>query len=212
MAKVRTMAEPDDASPQEDEPTRRCVVTGERGGKAGLIRFVRAPDGAVVPDLAERLPGRGLWVAADPAILAEAARKGRFARAARQPVAVDPGLVARVTSLLQARCVELLGLARRAGLVTSGRNQVEPLLAKGGAALLLQAQDGSVAEMDRVAAKAPAVPCHRLLAGSVLGQALGRGTATVHVALAPGRLTATLETTLRRYAPFAAFEDDKEQG
>ena len=29
-----------------------------------LIRFVRAPDGTVVPDLRRRLPGRGVWVLA----------------------------------------------------------------------------------------------------------------------------------------------------
>ena len=27
-----------------------------------LIRFVRGPDGQIVPDLARRLPGRGVWV------------------------------------------------------------------------------------------------------------------------------------------------------
>ena len=31
-----------------------------------LIRFVVAPDGAVVPDLKRRLPGRGVWVTATP--------------------------------------------------------------------------------------------------------------------------------------------------
>jgi len=48
-----------------ETPERRCIVTGEVQPKAGLIRFVAGPDGEVVPDLAEKLPGRGFWVVAD---------------------------------------------------------------------------------------------------------------------------------------------------
>ncbi len=41
--------------------TTICTVTGS---PADLIRFVVDPDGAVVPDVAGRLPGRGMWVSA----------------------------------------------------------------------------------------------------------------------------------------------------
>jgi len=54
---------------------RRDIVSGEVLGEARLIRFVAGPDGAVVPDLARKLPGRGLWVAADRASVATAAKK-----------------------------------------------------------------------------------------------------------------------------------------
>jgi len=43
---------------------RRCIVTGEVMPDSRLIRFVAAPDGQVVPDVAAKLPGRGLWVTA----------------------------------------------------------------------------------------------------------------------------------------------------
>src|SRR5262245_49866116 len=75
-----------------DEPERRCIVTRATGPKAGLIRFVVGPDDGIVPDLAERLPGRGLWVAADRKTLDVAAAKGHFARAAKTKVRVAPGL------------------------------------------------------------------------------------------------------------------------
>ena len=78
-----------------DEPERRCIVTRASGPKAGLIRFVAAPDGEIVPDLAGRLPGRGIWVSADAAVLRQAARKGHFARAAKRQVRVPPDLVER---------------------------------------------------------------------------------------------------------------------
>ncbi|NBT33389.1 MAG: DUF448 domain-containing protein, partial [Rhodobacteraceae bacterium] len=40
------------------DPERRCIVTGEVQPKQGLIRFVVGPDGTVVPDIMEKLPGR----------------------------------------------------------------------------------------------------------------------------------------------------------
>ena len=46
------------------ESERRCLVTRESGPRGGLVRFAVGPDGAVVPDVDERLPGRGLWVGA----------------------------------------------------------------------------------------------------------------------------------------------------
>ena len=79
-----------------DGPERRCIVTGDVQPKAGLLRFVLSPDGTVVPDLAEKLPGRGIWVSADRDILAKAAARGLFARAAKAPAQVPADLVDQV--------------------------------------------------------------------------------------------------------------------
>ena len=40
---------------ERDGPERRCIATGDSGETGGLLRFVVGPEGAVVPDLAERL-------------------------------------------------------------------------------------------------------------------------------------------------------------
>ena len=48
-----------------DEPERKCIVSGESQPKGGLIRFVVGPEGVVVPDVTGKLPGRGMYVAAD---------------------------------------------------------------------------------------------------------------------------------------------------
>ena len=69
--------------PKTDEPERRCIATGESAPKAGLIRFVVGPDGGIVPDLGERLPGRGIWVGADRDALQKAVDRKLFARAAK---------------------------------------------------------------------------------------------------------------------------------
>jgi len=48
-----------------------------------LLRFVVGPDGAIVPDIEARLPGRGLWLTPRRDIVERALTKRIFARAAR---------------------------------------------------------------------------------------------------------------------------------
>ena len=136
------------------EPERRCIVTRESRPKAGLIRFVAGPDGEIVPDVAGRLPGRGIWVSADAAALRQAAGKGLFARAAEAPVRVPADLAERVEALLAQRLVEPIALARKAGQAVAGLEKTKAALVSGEAALLVQAADGSARE--RAALRPPA--------------------------------------------------------
>lgn len=53
-----------DEDEPETGPLRRCVVTRESLPKERMIRFVLGPDRQVVPDLAAKLPGRGMWLSA----------------------------------------------------------------------------------------------------------------------------------------------------
>jgi len=55
-----------DGTDEEPEtgPVRRCVVTRERLPKEQMFRFVVGPDRALIPDLAGKLPGRGIWLSA----------------------------------------------------------------------------------------------------------------------------------------------------
>ena len=94
---------------------RRDIVTGEVMAEARLIRFVAGPGGTVAPDLARKLPGRGLWVAADRASVERAAVKGLFARAAKAPLTAPRDLADTVESLLLLRLLAALGLARKSG-------------------------------------------------------------------------------------------------
>src|SRR3954451_13743567 len=103
---------------------RRDIVSGDVMDEDRLIRFAAAPDGAVVPDLARKLPGRGLWVAADRASVATAAKKGLFARAAKAQIKAPADLADQVERLLKSRLLSGLGLAKRAGDLTSGFEKV----------------------------------------------------------------------------------------
>src|SRR5205809_5522732 len=132
------------AAPAEVSPAqRRCIVTGEVRDRGSLLRFVVGPDGAIVPDVAARLPGRGLWLTSRRDIVDRAVAKRLFARAARRPVVAPAGLADRIESLLARRCCDALGLARRAGLAVAGVERVSEAANRGRAALLLFALDGA---------------------------------------------------------------------
>jgi predicted RNA-binding protein YlxR (DUF448 family) len=132
-----------DAAALDPERERRDIVSGETAPEARLIRFVAGPDGAVVPDLSRRLPGRGLWVAASRAAVETAARKNLFARAAKAPLTAPASLADQVETLLEKRLLAGLGLARKAGELTFGFAKVIAQVAAGRAALLIEAADGA---------------------------------------------------------------------
>jgi hypothetical protein len=191
------------AGPEADqdigETERRCFVTGEVRPKGELIRFVVDPEGRIVPDVAARLPGRGLWLTARRDIVARAVAKRLFARAARASVTVDEGLADRVETLLAAQCCSLLGLARRAGQAVAGFVKVRTLAAAGGAAVLVEAADGGADARGRLEALAPGAAVVDSLTCAELSAALGREH-VVHAALQPGRLA-------RRFVEAAARLD-----
>jgi predicted RNA-binding protein YlxR (DUF448 family) len=166
---------------------RRCIASGESKPREALLRFVVGPDGALVPDLGESLPGRGLWVSAERAALTKACDRGLFARAARRPIAVAPDLIDEVEGQLTARALDLLGLARRAGGLVTGFDQVRRTLAAGRAAVLIEASDGARHGRARLGALARDIPVIAHFDGAALSRSVGRDN-VVHAALAPGRL------------------------
>lgn len=122
---------------------RRCLVTGEVQPKAGLIRFVLGPDSMVVPDLAEKLPGRGFWLTADRVVIERAVAKGLFSRGAKAPAKPPEGLVELLEAGLARRVVDLVSLGRKSGRAVAGFEKVKDWLAAGRVKVLLQASDGS---------------------------------------------------------------------
>ncbi|MCE5973235.1 RNA-binding protein [Sinirhodobacter sp. WL0062] len=170
-----------------DVPERRCIVTGDVQPKAGLVRFVLGPDGVIYPDLAEKLPGRGIWVTAERSAIDKAAAKGLFARAAKAPAKVPENLADMVEAGLAHRVVELISLVRKSGRAVVGFEKVKGWLAEGRARVLFQASDGS----DRGKGKLWTPEGGRwfgCLTSSELGLAFGRDHA-IHGALAAGGLT-----------------------
>ncbi len=183
----------------KDTQDRRCIVSGDSGAKSGLIRFVVDPTGQIVPDIAAKLPGRGIWVSADKAALARAIKKNLFARAARQPVKIPDTFMAEVEGLLVKRVVALLSLARKSGDAITGFEKVKEAVVSGSVAVLLQARDGSRAQMAKIRppeGKNSYISC---LFGRELGLAFGREN-VIHAALAAGGLTKRIVEDASRLA------------
>ena len=170
-----------------DAPERRCIATGTSGPKSGLIRFAISPDGTVTPDLAERLPGRGIWVSADARALQKAIDRNLFARAARKAVKVPPDLAEMVRQGLQKRLVELISVARKAGQAIAGLEKVKAALETGTATMLLQASDGSEREKSRLRSPDGQDAYFDGLSADQLGLAFGRDR-VIHAALIGGGL------------------------
>ncbi|HEY3947423.1 RNA-binding protein [Phenylobacterium sp.] len=188
MARSEPKAGP--ATLAEANRERRDIVSGQVMDEAGLIRFVAGPDGAVTPDLARKLPGRGLWVAADRASVAAAAGKGLFARAAKAKVSAAADLADQVQSLLQRRLLSGLGLARKAGDLTSGFEKVAAALDAGKAAWLIEASDGAPDGRRKLLGKtrkrSPPTPVFGVFSAEELGLALGAEN-VIHTAFLAGR-------------------------
>jgi predicted RNA-binding protein YlxR (DUF448 family) len=108
-----------------DDGVRSCALTRVRRPKDELIRFVLGPDGAIVPDLKEKLPGRGVWLTADQDIVAKAAKRNVFARALKTEAKVPEGLAGLVDRLLGDAALSALGLANKAGEAVFGHAKVE---------------------------------------------------------------------------------------
>lgn len=175
------------AKDRAEGPMRTCIATGTERPKSDLIRFVVGPDDRVVPDLLGRLPGRGIYVVPERAALERAEAKRLFSRAARRPVTPPEGLAAEIEAQLARRVVELISLARKAGLAVAGYERVKDWLAKGEAKVLLQARDGS----ERGKSKLSTPEGGRWigwLSADELGLAFGRQT-VIHAALGAGGLT-----------------------
>ncbi len=170
-----------------DGPDRKCIATGEVQPKYGLIRFVVGPDNQIYPDILGKLPGRGIYVAADRAAIEQAVNKKLFTRAAKMQVTVQDDLVEEVEKQLARRVVDLISLQRKGGRAVAGYEKVKSWLQNEEAEVLIQATDGS--ERGKTKLSTPHYGQYiGWLTADELGLAFGRQT-VIHGALASGGLT-----------------------
>jgi predicted RNA-binding protein YlxR (DUF448 family) len=188
-----------------DGRSRRCVASGAVKPEGALIRFARAPDGVLTPDLGARLPGRGVWVSADRKSLAAALRRDAFSRAFDAPTTAPAHLADLVEALLAERCRGVLGMARRAGALQVGAENVATALRSGGVSWLIEARDGARDGRERLlalaAATGAAIAVTGLLSGDELGMALGRDR-VVHASLSKGGFADRWASEAHRLAGF----------
>ncbi len=170
-----------DRGPAEanDGRARFCLATGEAKPIGEMIRYVVAPDGSIVPDIAHKLPGRGAWVSANREALRIAIERKSFARAFRGKGVADADLPELVERLLQRTALDALSMANKAGQVVTGFETVKAALSRASVAILVHASDAGAdgtAEARRhgEAANGEKPAIIRLFSGEQLDLALGR--------------------------------------
>lgn len=135
-----------------DGPLRLCALSRVQKSPDELIRFVLGPDGVVAPDLARRLPGRGVWVDARRKSIAAAVQRQVFARSLKQAVSTPDNLPTLIERLMVRRLGEAVSIANKAGLLVTGFGKVDELITRGQAVVLLHAADAAedgAAKLDR---------------------------------------------------------------
>lgn len=196
---------PTDGITEDDDsgPTRRCILTGVRCAPDDLIRLIQAPDGAVVADLAYKLPGRGAWVTPRRPLVEAAVRtgklKGMLARSWRTDAAKISGLDALIglidTGLLR-RVHDRLGLEKRASNIILGFDAIRDGLIKGKVVALLHASDAAADGRSKLSGKCEAedLPC--ALSRDEMSLALGRDN-VVHAGVTDPGAASRLAGALR---------------
>jgi uncharacterized protein len=195
-------------------PLRLCAVSRSPRPVDDLIRFVLGPEGSIVPDLARRLPGRGVWVDARRDRVEAAVRQRAFARSLRRPAFAAEDLASQVEGLMARRLAEAISLARKAGLLVVGFAQVDALIERGRAVLLIHAADAGKDGAAKLSRKFEGLlGCGRAtqaivtdLTGQQLDLAIGRSN-VVHAAASAGGASQRIQREagrLRRYRSAAS--------
>jgi uncharacterized protein len=218
--------------PEDDQPgktdgatLRLCAVSRVERSIVGLIRFVVSPDGHITPDLACRLPGRGVWVTATRDAVTQAVNRNAFAKSLKRPVTIPEDLAGLIERLLATRARQSLSIANKAGLIATGFMKVTEALEGGNAVALIAASDGAPDGIGKLERKFRAIHSAKLEAGASLAPpdaliikeftggeldlAFGRSN-VIHGSLAPGAQSRTVlndSLRLRRFRSNTVLEE-----
>jgi uncharacterized protein len=194
------------AASKKAAPERRCILTGEHGDRAALIRLAISPDGLVMPDVQARAPGRGA--------LAKGKLKGALARAFKGAGLMIPDdLPHLIASAFRRIVLAQLGMAAKAGALISGADKIDMAARSGQVRALYHAADSAedgrrkrdqswrVGEDAEGSGQAGMIlPLDR----AALGEALGRETA-VHLAIIEAGWADRIATLLWRWHRYASW-------
>jgi len=191
----------------KSRPLRTCLGCRSAFDQRELARYVLAPDDRVLVDYRQKLPGRGAYSCVSIECVTKACRQRQFDRAFKRsgvtPAAEE--LLAQLQAQLQSRVESLIGMARKAGQLSGGSQQVlAELDGDTTIGLVIVAGDISTGVLEKVARKAQFqhLQTCRLLDKERLGQLVGRAERSV-LAIRRGELCDNLKHELRRYEQIA---------
>lgn len=187
------------------EPQRSCLGCRTARDKSDLLRFVLSPEREIVPDLLNKLPGRGAYICRTGECLLSAISRKQFNRAFKGEVATvsAEGLHADIVHAAEERVASYLALANKAGQVISGTDMVIEALRKQQIGIVFFARDVSadIGDKIRQVATRAGVEQVELLDKDRLGQLLGKGLRS-SAAIAKGGFAETVIKELRKYRNF----------
>ena len=180
---------------------RRCFVSRKSHPSCDLVRFVVAPDKSIVPDLAERLPGRGFWLLASREVVNTACSKNLFAKATGCAVTVMDNLADNIESQLSQRCLDWLGMARRSGDAVAGYEKVKSFIKGNIDPIILCASDAADGSQSTLIEETHDASVINIFSSSELGKIFGRQK-TMFVALRQRSLASRMMIETRRLEGF----------
>ncbi|MEE4254366.1 MAG: DUF448 domain-containing protein [Desulfuromusa sp.] len=187
----------------EKGPQRTCIACRQAEDKKKLVRYVVAPDGTVLVDYRQRLPGRGAYTCVSKECLVSAVKRHSFQRCFKgQCNAVDAEeLLLQLTRAVEQKIASLIGMARKSRQFIAGSNAVYEALKKGSSlALIIVANDISATiknKIESLALKKNIYTAH-LFAKDSIGQMLGKEERSV-MAVQTGLLADSLLNELHMY-------------
>lgn len=189
-----------------EAPQRSCLGCRTSKDKNLLLRFVQTPEMEILPDLDNRLPGRGAYTCVDKRCLTAAIAQRQFKRSFKHDVSVMPAeqFVEYIRQQLHGRIIGLIGLANKAGLITGGGAMVsDALRSKKKPGLVIVATDVSETIGDKIihAAAAQHVPHRTVVTKDDIGAILGKAPRSA-IAVASGGFVAQLVKAIDRYRNF----------
>ncbi len=191
---------------------RMCIVTREKLQAEELVRFVVGPSGELVPDLKQKLPGRGCWVTAKKSIIDQAVNRNVFANALKSKVDVPDNLSTSVDMLLTKSTLGMIGMARKAGQFITGSAKVDTALRNGEAVASFHATDAAedgIRKLNQARTfyskmtEEAIMPSFSLFSSDEMSNVLGEGN-FIHAAALAGRAG---ESVLKRAKALADYRE-----
>ena len=182
-------------------PARRCIVSGRIEPITKLIRFVVSPDNVIVADISKRLPGRGLWTLAARDIVNEALARRKFDKAAKCSVLAPADLADMVELSLLQSCLNIVGLARRAGYAVGGYEKSRALISSGKAVLVSVATGASTGSRKQLLSGRPNLAVLEIFSQYEVGKVFGKDRA-VFAAITDAMISNKLRDEAGRLAGF----------
>lgn len=200
--------EPAIVEPKLSKTERRCAQTRQIKDISQMVRFVANDIGEVFPDVSARAPGRGVWISACGEILAQAIKSNAFSKSLKRSIHPKAELIDLTRDALMQKAIGFIGLAKRAGQLVLGFDQVSDYLRKSAPAFVIEACDGSNDGRDKIlylSQKWDDVKIIGCFSSDDLGKVLGRDN-IIHALMPKGQFAQNWNLEIERLKGFVPLK------